>query len=152
MGVIRLEQRRYAEALEHLSEAAALDPARSDARRTIADGIRRLVVYGAGWSLVAAVLVAFLAPAAPALSRIFAVVTALGGALLVWRYAARLPGLLGTVLPGLLRADRSLALAVYAVAAAPVLLVLYALVGGPWPLAAAITVAMLAEFAVLARR
>jgi tetratricopeptide (TPR) repeat protein len=151
MGVIRLEQRRYAEALEQLTEAAAIDPVRRNAGRTISDGLRRLVVYGAGWSLVAAVLVAFLAPTAPGLSRIVAAVAALGGGLLVGRYAARMPGLLGSILPGLLRADRSLALAVYAVAAAPALLVLYALVGGPWPLVASIMVAMVAEFAVLSR-
>ncbi len=96
-------------------------------------------------------LVAFLAPAGSGLSRAVAAVATLGGALVVWRYAARMPGPLGTILPGLLRADRGLALAVYAVAAAPVLLVLYALVGGPWPLVASITVAMVAEFAVLSR-
>jgi len=148
--VIRLEQRRYAEALEHLTEAAGMDPARLDAGRTISGGLRRLVLYGAGWSLVATVVVAFLAPAAPGLSRILAVLAALGGALVVWRYAARIPGL-PAILSGLLRADRGLALAVYAVAAAPLLLVLYALVGGPWPLVAGITAAMLAEFAALTR-
>ncbi|MGR6322512.1 tetratricopeptide repeat protein [Micromonospora soli] len=152
MGVIRLEQRRYAEALEQLTEAAAMDPARSNAGRTISDGLRRLVLYGAGWCLVAAVLVAFLAPAAPGLSRVVAVLSALGGVLVVWRHAARMPGLLGTILPGLLRADRGLALAVYAVAVAPALLVLYALVGGPWPLVASVAVALTAELAVLARR
>ncbi|MEU4478197.1 tetratricopeptide repeat protein [Micromonospora sp. NPDC023966] len=151
MGVIRLEQRRYAEALEHLAEAAALDPAGVDTGPTVADGLRRLVLHGAGWSLVATVLVAFLAPVAPGPSRVLALLAALGGALLVWRHATRLPGLLDTVLPGLLRADRNLALAVYAVAAAPALLVLYALVGGPWPLVAGITVTLLAEFVVLAR-
>ncbi|MEU5723853.1 tetratricopeptide repeat protein [Micromonospora sp. NPDC047738] len=151
MGVIRLEQRRYAEALEHLTQAAAMDPARLDAGRTISAGLRRLVLYGAGWSLVATVVVAFLAPGAPGLSRVLAALAALGGALVVWRYAARMPALLNTILPGLLRADRSLALAVYAVAAAPLLLVLYALVGGPWPLVATITVTLIAEFAILTR-
>ncbi|MFE9693495.1 tetratricopeptide repeat protein [Micromonospora sp. NPDC005806] len=152
MGVLRLEQRRYAEALEHLTEAAAMDPARSDAGRTISDGLRRLVLYGAGWCLVAAVLVAFLGPSAPGLSRVVAFLAAVGGALVVWRYAARVPGLFGTILPGLLRADHSLALAMYAVAVAPMLLVLYALVGGPWPVVFSVAVAMVAEFAVLARR
>ncbi|MFG2163479.1 tetratricopeptide repeat protein [Micromonospora chersina] len=150
-GVIRLEQRRYAEALEHLAEAATMDPARGDAAPTTVDPLHRLVLHGAGWSLVATVLVAFLAPVAPGPSRVLAVLAALGGALLVWRSAARLPGLRDTVLPGLLRADRGLALSVYAVAAAPALLVLYALVGGPWPLVAGITVTVVAGFAVLAR-
>ena len=70
---------------------------------------------------------------------------------MVWRFAARVPGLTGTVLPGLLRSDRPLALAVYAVLAAPALILLYALVGTPWPLVLAITVAAVAELAVLAR-
>lgn len=152
LGVIRLDQRRYAEALEHLTEAAAMDPARGDAGRTIGDGLRRVVLHAAGWSLVVTVLVAFLAPAAPGLSRILAGVAALGGALVGWRSAARLPDLLGTVLPGLVRSDRSLAVALYATAAAPVFLVLYALVGGPWPLVLSVSAAMLASFAVLARR
>lgn len=151
MGVIRLEQRRYAEALEHLAEAAAMDPGRADAGRTISDGLRRLVVYGAGWSLVATVLVAFLAPGGPGTSRVFAALAALGGALVVWRHAARLPGLARTILPGLLRSDRTLAFAVYAVAAAPVLLLFYALVGTPWPLVAAITATAVAELAVFSR-
>jgi tetratricopeptide (TPR) repeat protein len=151
MGVIRLEQRRYAEALEHLAEAAAISPGRVDSRRTISDGLRRLVLYGAGWSLVATVLVAFLAAGAPGTSRVFAVLAALGGALVVWRFAARLPGLTRTILPGLLRSDRTLALAVYAVAAAPALLLLYALVGTPWPLVAAITATTVAELAVFTR-
>ena len=42
-----------------------------------------------------------------------------------------MPGLTRTVLPALLHADRALALAVYAVAAAPLLLLVYALVGSP---------------------
>ncbi|WNM42285.1 tetratricopeptide repeat protein [Micromonospora halotolerans] len=151
MGVIRLEQRRYAVALEHLAESAVLDPAVGHTSRTVADGLRELVLYGAGWSLVATVLVAFLAPVAPSPSRIFAVLTALGGALLAWRYAVRLPGRPDTIVSGLFRADPALALAVCAVAAAPVLLVLYALVGGPWPLVAGITATVVAEFVVLAR-
>ncbi|WP_433283636.1 tetratricopeptide repeat protein [Micromonospora sp. CA-244673] len=151
MGVIRLEQRRYAAALEQLVESAALDPAGGGTRRTVGDGLRELVVHGAGWSLVATVLVAFLAPVAPGPSRVLAVLAALGGALLAWRRAARLPGLLDTVLPGLFRTDRGLALAVCAVAVAPALLVFYALAGGPWPLVAGITVTVVAEFIVLAR-
>ena len=151
IGIIRLEQRRYTEALEHLTEAVALDPVRMDSGRTVSGDVRRLVLYGAGWSLVATVLVALLALAGPGTSRVFAALAALGGALVVWRHAARVPGLVRTILPGLLRSDRTLALALYAVAAAPVLLVLYALVGTPWPLVAAITATALAEFAVLSR-
>ncbi|NES31404.1 tetratricopeptide repeat protein [Micromonospora terminaliae] len=151
MGVIRLEQRRYAQALEDLAEVAALDPTAGEPRPSVADGLLRLVLHGAGWSLLAGVLVAVLAPVAPGPSRLLALLAALGGALLVWRSAARVPGLRDTILPGLFRTDRGLALAVCGVAAAPALLVLYALVGGPWPLVAGITVALVAGFVVLAR-
>ncbi|SIQ21766.1 tetratricopeptide repeat protein [Micromonospora avicenniae] len=152
IGVIRLEQRRWSEALEHLAEAAATGPARVDGGRSIPDRLRRMVLYAAGWSLVVAVLVAFLAAPVPGASRVVAVATALGGVLVAWRYAARMPGLVGATLPWRFRADRSLTLALYAVAAAPVLLVLYALVGGPWPLVASIIAATAAESLVLIRR
>lgn len=151
IGVMRLEQRRYAEALEHLAEAAAISPGRVDAGRTISAGLRRLVLYGAGWSLLATLLVACLAAGSPGLSRGLAAVTALGGALLVWRYAAKVPGLTSTILPGLVRTDRTLAVAVYAVAAAPALILLYALVGTPWPLVLAIVAAAAAELAAFSR-
>lgn len=151
MGVIRLEQRRYAEALEYLAEAAPVKLGRADTARTISADVHRLVLYGAGWSLVGTVLIAFLAAGNGAGSRVFAAVVALAGALLVWRFAARVPGLTGTILPGLLRADRTLALAVYAVAAAPCLILLYAMVGTPWPLVLAIAVTAVAELAVFSR-
>ncbi|WBB78899.1 tetratricopeptide repeat protein [Micromonospora sp. WMMD882] len=165
IGVLRLEQRRYAEALEHLAEAAAIGPrpvepgrdgagqggpARIDPRRTISGELRRLIAYGAGWCLVATVTVACLA-ASGGWSRVFAAVAALGAALVVWRYAAKLPGLTRTVLPELLRTDRTLALAVYAVVAAPALILLYALVGTPWPLVLAIVLAAIAELAAFSR-
>ncbi|MFI6823565.1 tetratricopeptide repeat protein [Micromonospora sp. NPDC050187] len=151
IGVIRLEQRRYAEALEHLADAAAISPGRVDSGRTISDGLRRLVLYGAGWSLVATVLVACLAAGSGGGSRVFAAVAAFGGALVVWRYAAKVPSLTSSILPGLLRTDRTLALAVYAVAAAPALILLYALVGTPWPLVLAIVATAVAELAAFTR-
>ncbi|MET7748502.1 tetratricopeptide repeat protein [Micromonospora sp. NPDC005367] len=145
IGVIRLEQRRWSEALEHLAEAAAMNPGQIDSGRTISAGLRQLVLYGAGWSMITAVLVACLAPGSGGLSRVAAAFAALGGALVIWRFAARMPGLARTVLPGLLRSDRALALAVYAAFASPVLILLYAVVGTPWPLVLAIAVAAIAE-------
>ncbi|NBE81132.1 tetratricopeptide repeat protein [Micromonospora rubida] len=178
-GIVRLERRRYAEALAELAEAASFTPAPSDAsrggadprrgetdprqdgagprqdgadpRRGVSDELRRLVLYGAGWSLVGTVLVAIAAAGAAGPSRFLAVLVALSGALVGWLLAARVPGLTRTVLPGLLRSDRSLALAVYGVAAAPVLLVLYAVVGTPWPLVLTIVVTAVAELAVFSR-
>ncbi|NJC15871.1 tetratricopeptide (TPR) repeat protein [Micromonospora profundi] len=151
VGVLRLEQRRWAQALEQVAEAIPVGPSRMDSGRTVAQGLHRLVLYGAGWSLIAAVVVAFAAAANGGFSRIVAVLAALTGGVVVWQLAARLPGLTRTILPTLLHSDRTLALAVYAVAAAPVLLLVYAMVGSPWPLVLAIAVTTIAEFAVFTR-
>ncbi|MEU7612722.1 tetratricopeptide repeat protein [Micromonospora sp. NPDC049204] len=151
VGVLRLEQRRWSEALAHVAETVAISPSRIESPRTLAHGLHRLVLYGAGWSLVAAVLVAFAASASDGLSRALAVLAALSGGIVVWQLAARLPGLTRTVLPALLRSDRAIALAVYAVAAAPLLLLVYAVVGSPWPLVLAIAVTAVAEFAIFTR-
>ncbi|MEU1241804.1 tetratricopeptide repeat protein [Micromonospora parva] len=151
VGVMRLEQRRWSEALAHIAEAVTVSPSRIDSPRTLAYGLHRLVLYGAGWSLVAAVLVAFAASAGDGFSRILAVLAALTGGIVVWQLGARLPGLTRSVLPALLRADRTMALAIYAVAAAPLLLLVYAMVGSPWPLVLAIAVTAVAEFAVFTR-
>lgn len=151
IGVLRLEQRRWSEALEHLAAAAAISPGQIKSVRTISAGLRQLVVFGAGWSMVAAVVIACFAVGSPGLSRAVAAAAALGGGLMVWRYAAKLPGVARTILPELLRSDRPLALAGYATAAAPVLLLLYTLVGTVWPLVLAIAVAAFAVVTALAR-
>ncbi|WP_433687363.1 tetratricopeptide repeat protein [Micromonospora carbonacea] len=155
-GIVRLERRRYASALAELAEnvpAVQAAPAVPDSPRGVVDDLRRLVLYGAGWTLVGAVLVAVAAAGVSSSgpSRFLAVLVAVSGAVLGWLLAARVPGLTRTVLPGLLGSDRSLALAVYAVAAGPLLLLLYAVVGTPWPLVAAIAVAAVAELAVFSR-
>ncbi|WP_431973055.1 tetratricopeptide repeat protein [Micromonospora haikouensis] len=155
-GIVRLERRWYAAALAELAEsvpAVQAAPVVPDRPRGVVDDLRRLVLYGAGWTLVGAVLVAVAAAGASSSgpSRFLAVLVAVSGAVLGWLLAARVPGLTRTVLPGLLRADRSLALAVYAVAAGPLLLLLYAVVGTPWPLVLAIAVAAVGELAVFSR-
>jgi tetratricopeptide (TPR) repeat protein len=151
IGVARLEQRRYAALLEDLAETVAVEPGQARATRTIGDGLARLVLYGAGYSIVAVVLVAFLAAGNGAISRIGAALMAIAGAVLVWRFAARVPGLVNSILPDLLRRDRALAFSVYAVAASPCLILVYALVGTPWPLVLAIGATAVAELAVLRR-
>lgn len=195
VGVIRLERRRYAAALEDVAESTVPAPRRPDgtpprqpgpatappphpdgpapgglvpdgsARGGSApggppswavvaargDGLRRLILYGAGYVVVAAVAVAWLAGGNAGLSRVVAALAAIGGGALLWVLAARTPGLLGTVLPALLRADRALALAGYAALAGPVLILGYALVGSPWPLVLAIAVTAVAELVVLRR-
>ena len=47
--------------------------------------------------------------------------------------------------------DRPLGLAVYATIAGPALILVYALVGTPWPLALAVLAGATAEFAAFAR-
>ncbi|MGC4890180.1 tetratricopeptide repeat protein [Micromonospora sp. DT227] len=150
-GVARLERRRYAETLEHLTEVADISPPGPDPVRAVDAGVRRLVLAAAGWSLAAAgwslaaaVLVAALGPTAPFASRLLAVLAAVGVGLLAWRPVSRLPGARDAM-------SRGLAPAVYAGAAAPVLLVVYALVGGPWPLVGAVTASVVAGFALLNR-
>ncbi|WP_229400949.1 tetratricopeptide repeat protein [Micromonospora okii] len=151
-GIVRLERRRYASALAELAEGVPAAPVPvADPRRSASEELRRLVLYGAGWSLVGTVLVAVAASAASGPSRFLAVLVALSGVLVGWLLAARVPGLTRTVLPELLRSDRFLALAVYAVAAAPLLLLVYAAVGTPWPLVLAIVVGAVAEVAVFSR-
>ncbi|MET8279756.1 tetratricopeptide repeat protein [Micromonospora sp. NPDC005174] len=151
VGVLRLEQRRWSGALEQVAETVTPGPSRIDSPRTLAYGLHRLVLYGAGWSLVAAVVVAFAASTSDGFSRVLAVLAALTGAVVVWQLASRLPGLTRTVLPAMVHADRTMALAIYAVAAAPLLLLVYAVVGSPWPLVLAIVATAIAEFAVFSR-
>lgn len=105
-------------------------------------GLRRLVLIGCGWSLVTSLLLAVLAAGGAGASRLVAVLAAAGGGLLAWRLASQVPELGRVVLPVLRREDRPLAFAVYAVPAGPALLLLFALVGSPWPLVAAIAVAV----------
>ncbi|MGW0431942.1 tetratricopeptide repeat protein [Micromonospora sp. NPDC003197] len=152
VGVVRLEERRYSVALAQVTETIVPAPTRpGSAPRSIGEGLRNLVLYGAGYSIVAVVLVAALAASNEALSRIMAVVLALGGAGVMWLLAARVPGLFGRILPALLKQDRALGIAGYAVPAAPCLILLYALVGTPWPLVLAICATVVAEVVVFRR-
>ena len=65
--------------------------------------------------------------------------------------AAGLPALSGGFLPGVWRGDRAGGIAGYAFPAAPVLILLYALVGTPWPLVLAICATVVAEIVVFRR-
>ncbi|WKU02751.1 tetratricopeptide repeat protein [Micromonospora sp. HUAS LYJ1] len=140
-GVLRLERRRWVLALEQVAALAPVQPARAE-KLPLWAGLRRLVLIGSGWSLVASLLLAFLAVGGAGASRVVAVLAAAGGALLAWRLSRQVPELGRVVLPALRREDRALAFAVYAVPAGPALLLLFALVGSPWPLALAIALAV----------
>ncbi len=183
VGVLRLERRRYAAALEQAAEAAtgyrtterpaetgpseqirrpaetgqekaavpivqppgleklaAMRAGRSG-RTSIDERMHRLLLIGAGYPLVGALLVAFMAAQNGAISRFFAVLVALVGAGVLWAYARKVPDLRGALRPV---GDRALVLAGYAVLAAPGLILLYAVVGTPWPLVLALVAATLA--------
>ncbi|TDB71299.1 tetratricopeptide repeat protein [Micromonospora sp. KC723] len=145
-GVIRLERRRWAESLERVSELATVDPVRAEAL-PVEEGIRRLVLLGGAWTLVGSLLAAV----AGGLSRFVAVLVAVVVGLALWRLAVRVPGLRDEVLPELRRTDRALALAIGAVVAGPLLILLHALVGSPWPLVAAIGVTTAAGLTLFTR-
>jgi tetratricopeptide (TPR) repeat protein len=152
VGVSRLERRRYAATLELLADVAVVEPAvravRDPDRRTAADAVRYLVLYGAGATAIAAVFVACFGAGNPLTGRVLAFVLAVVGAGIVWSYARRLPS---GRLRELIATDRSLGLAVYATLAGPAWLLLYTVVGSPWPLVLAIAGAAVAELTIFLR-
>ncbi|GIJ21797.1 hypothetical protein Vlu01_24210 [Micromonospora lutea] len=120
-------------------------------RQPVPVALRQFVLWGSGWSLVAAIVVACSTATGSGFSRLMAVAAAAGGGVVLRQHASRLPGLSRTVLPVLRRTDRPLALAVYAAVAAPALLLLYALLGTAWPLVLAIAIATAARLAIIGR-
>ncbi|BCB85602.1 tetratricopeptide repeat protein [Phytohabitans suffuscus] len=140
-GIVRLDRRRYAQALERVSEAAVFapvptfQPAPEPAVKRPVERVRPLVLFGATHSLVTAILVAFVAAAGGAGSQLLAGVLAGVGLLALGVLVGRLP-----------RGDRfggrSGRLATLSVAAGPCLVMLYAFVGTPWPLVLAIVSAI----------
>lgn len=152
-GVIRLERKRYARALADLADRVDLTPdPEPPVERVLGDTLRQLVLYGAGYVIVAAILVAFLAAANEPISRFMAGFLAVLGFVVVGVLAVRVPGQVTRVLAELLRTERTLALAVYAALAAPFLILLYAAIGTPWPLVLAIVATAVAELAVFRHR
>ncbi|MEV4635880.1 hypothetical protein AB0J80_00870 [Actinoplanes sp. NPDC049548] len=171
VGVVRLERRRWAVALEALADEATLPPVPDPDQpspapvvevsrphglvldRSVAttDAVRHAVLFGANGVIVTAVLSAVMTLASTGVARMWAAV--IGVVILAgtvgWLARQVRPEPLGTVLRRL--APRS-SLAVYAAAPAPVLLVLYALIGGLVPLVAAMVLAAAAELVVLTHR
>lgn len=211
VGVVRLERRRWARALEALADEAAItgpepatepgstepgltepgltetgasepggterdDPARGrqpgagpapvvppmaisrpagpvlDSWDDSADAVRQGVLFGSNAVVVAAVLTAVMTLASPGASRVWAgfIGVLLIAGLGVW-LGRRLTEPLGRVLSRLRHEDTRLALAAFLTVAAPVLIVLYALVGGLVPLVSAMVVGAIAELLVLLR-
>jgi len=116
-------------------------------------GVRQAVLYGANWTLVAAVLTASMTLVSAGISRMWAGligVLILGG--LVFWLNRRLTEPLAAALSRLRSRRRPLAAAAYLTFAAPVLLLAYTFVGGVIPLVAAMLLAAAAELAVLTAR
>lgn len=153
LGMARAEQHRYVAALSHLrrpsAPAASPDTSGSVAsRRTspVPSELHRLVRFGVGYAIVAPLLVAaayLVSSVAPAVSALLAG-AGLAGGLMAWQ---RVPEEHRADLPELMRADRVLAVAVCAVLVAPVLLLLFALVGAPGLLVAAMAAGAVAGLA-----
>jgi len=173
VGVVRLERRRWARALEALADEATLAasdsapddsppapqpevvrPAGSvlDPAEDSADAVRQAVLYGSNGVVVAAVLTAVMTLASPGASRVWA---GLVGVLLIvvlgYWLGRRLTEPLGSALGRLRRRDRRLALAAYCTVVAPLLLVIYAASGSLIALIASMVVGAVAELLVLLR-
>ncbi|MPZ27148.1 MAG: hypothetical protein GEV12_12245 [Micromonosporaceae bacterium] len=168
LGMARAEQHRYAAALSHLRRAEAVGSGAGSGsgggggsgsgsggagaaadrwtESPVPGEVHRIVRYGAGYAVVAPLLVAaavLSGSAAPAVSALLAG-AGLAGGLVAWQ---RLPEEHRADLPELVRAERALAVAVWAVLAAPVLLLLFALVDSPWLLVAALAAGIVAGLA-----
>jgi tetratricopeptide (TPR) repeat protein len=130
VGVARLDQRRYAETLGRLAEAA--DVAAGRARRSSADGVRQLVRYGAAFTIIAVLLIGFLDATNGLMARVLAFVFGVVGLVAVGRHVHRGPS-------------------AYVVLAGPAFVLGFALVGGPWPLVFAVLAAAMSGLVWLAR-
>lgn len=172
VGVVRLERRRWALALESLADAAlpvpepvaeevpapppppVIRPAGPvlDRSALVADTFRQAVLYGSNGVLIAAVLAAVMTTASTGVARMWGGVigVVVVVAVAVWLTRA-LPVPIGVAL-GEIRGSGRLVTAVYATALAPLGLVAFAVFGGVIPLVIAMLVAAAAELAVLTQR
>jgi hypothetical protein len=118
-----------------------------------ASAVRQAVLYGAGGVLVAALLTALMATASGGASRVWAglIGVIILAAVPIW-LARRLTEPLGTALGRLRAGDRRLAVAAYLTFVAPLLVVVYALIGGLVPLIVALVAAAAAELLAATRR
>jgi len=200
VGIVRLERRRWAQALESLADQAALptepepiedtpypepfprpyqapdrplpeapvgpssvswsEPPVSVPAGPVLDPsaetestVRQAVLYGTNWTLVASVITAAMTLASDGISRTWAALIGLlilGG--VVFWLNRKLPEPLAAALARLRSGRRSLAWAAYLTFAAPVLLLVYTLIGGVGPLVAGMLLAAAAGMIVLTTR
>jgi tetratricopeptide (TPR) repeat protein len=171
VGVIRLERRRWARALEALADEAALatpdddepTPSRPlevvppgpvlDQTRASAAAIRQAVLFGANSVLVTAVLAGVMTLASSGVSRVWAAVIAvvivLG--LRIW-LGRRVPEALPVAVARVRQEERRTMIIAVGFLLAPLLLIAYGLTGSLIPLVSAMVLAAVAEVAVLTYR
>jgi tetratricopeptide (TPR) repeat protein len=115
--------------------------------------VGQAVLYGANWTLIAGVITAAMSLASDGISRTWAGLIGLLilGGVTVW-LNRKLPEPLAAALARLRAHRRALAVAAYLTFAAPILLPVYALVGGVGPLVAGMLLAAAAEMIVLTGR
>lgn len=170
VGVVRLERRRWALALEDLAEAAMPVPAPADPstpapdvsrpsgsvldRSAVTlDAFRQAVLYGSNGVLIAAVLAAVMTLVSSGVARMWAGVIGVVVLVAVVGWLARaLPEPLGAALRRVSGTSSALAVAGYATVLAPLGLLGFAVIGGVVPLIIAMVLAALAEMLVLMRR
>ncbi|MET8147468.1 hypothetical protein ACIBSW_05810 [Actinoplanes sp. NPDC049668] len=170
VGVVRLERRRWALALEGLADAALPVPAPADpsapapdvslprgpvldTSSVTLDAFRQAVLYGSNGVLIAAVLAAVMTLASTGVARTWA--GFIGVAVLVavgWWLARALPEPMGAALHRVSVTSRRLAVAGYAMFLAPLGLLGFTVFGGVVPLIIAMVLAGLAEILVLTQR
>lgn len=150
VGLSRQEQHRYVQALARVVTGRRRAETGHTADRPVpaADPLRRLLDLGASSAVVAVTVVSCLAGTSPgSTARLWAAVSGvamLGGFAFAFR---RLPIDVRGGLPERMRADRALAVAVWAVVAAPLGLVCAAVSGSSWLLLGASAAAVVALFA-----
>jgi tetratricopeptide (TPR) repeat protein len=168
VGVVRLERRRWARALEALADEATLAAPEGppgpeipvsrpvgpvlDPGEHSADAVRHAVLLGSNGVVVAAVLTAVMTLVSPGASRVWAglVGMLLIAGLAIW-LARRLTEPMRVALGRLRKRDRRLTVAAYLTVAAPLLLVSYGATGLLVPLIAAMVVGAVAELFILLR-
>ncbi|MFB9358511.1 tetratricopeptide repeat protein [Actinoplanes nipponensis] len=172
VGVVRLERRRWALALESLADAAmpVPDPVAAetptaapppitppagpvlDRTAGFVETFRQAVLYAGNGVLIAAVLAAVMTMASSGVARMWGGVIGVVILVALGAWLARaLPVPVGSALREIRGSGRVVA-AVYAMAVAPLGLVGFAVFGGVGPLIVAMVLAAFAELAVLMRR
>ena len=150
LGMIRLEQRRYAEALEFLTRGGQTRPSDTNVAQAVGHGVRQVLALGAGFALIAAVVVGPLSAGGGAAGRVLAVVLAGTAVAIIAVFVNRMRTRGGDTVAKLIRSSGSLTLGVWAVGAIPVVLLAFAVLGSPWLLAALVACGAVALFSNLA--